>query len=51
VYALITEDGKEIIKVKGLTNEVISKLTFNDLESLLIKDSTREFTQKNGLNL
>lgn len=25
VYALITEDGKEIIKVKGLTNEVIKK--------------------------
>jgi hypothetical protein len=44
VYALITEDGKEIIKVKGLTNEVISKLTFKDLESLLIKDSSREFS-------
>jgi len=46
VYALITEDGKEIIKVKGLTNEVISKLTFKDLEALLIKDSNREFTQE-----
>lgn len=46
VYALITDQGKEIIKVKGLTNEVISKLTFKDLESLLIKDSTKEFTQE-----
>jgi hypothetical protein len=41
VYALITEDGKEIIKVKGLTNDVISKLTFKDLESLLIQDSKK----------
>jgi hypothetical protein len=46
VYALITEDAKEIIKVKGLTNEVISKLTFKDIESLLIKDTTKEFTQE-----
>lgn len=46
VYALITEDGKEIIKVKGLTSEVISKLTFSDLEGLLIKDSSRKFNQE-----
>ena len=46
VYALITEDGKEIIKVKGLTNELISKLTFSDLEALLAKDSSKEFTQE-----
>jgi len=46
VYALITTDGKEIIKVKGLTSEVISKLTFSDLEALLIKDTTREFIQE-----
>jgi DNA polymerase type B, organellar and viral len=41
VYALITNDGKEIVKVKGLSHDVISKLTFNDLEVLLIKDSSR----------
>jgi hypothetical protein len=46
VYAIITDEGKEIIKVKGLTHEVISKLNFSDLEALLIKDSTREFTQE-----
>jgi hypothetical protein len=46
VYALITENDEEVIKVKGLTKEVISKLSFNDLEGLLIKDSTREFNQE-----
>jgi hypothetical protein len=46
VYAIITDEGKEIIKVKGLTNEVISKLNFSDLEALLIKDSSREFNQE-----
>lgn len=46
VYGFITEDGQEILKVKGLTKEVINKLTFNDLESLLIQDSSQEFTQE-----
>ena len=46
VYALITDEGKEIIKIKGVTHDVISKLTFNDIEALLIKDSSREFTQE-----
>jgi hypothetical protein len=46
VYALITEDGQEIIKVKGLKHDIISKLHFSDLEALLIKDSSREFTQE-----
>ena len=46
VYGYITEDGKEIIKVKGLTKEIVQTLTLNDLESLLIKDSTREFNQE-----
>jgi hypothetical protein len=50
VYAFITvpggSEGKEIIKVKGLTNEVISKLNFSDLEALLIQDSSREFNQE-----
>lgn len=40
VYGFITTDGKEVIKVKGLTKEIVSNLHFNDLliESLLIKD-------------
>jgi hypothetical protein len=46
VYALITDDGTEIIKVKGLKHNVISKLQFSDLESLLIQDSSREFNQE-----
>lgn len=46
VYALITEDGKEIIKIKGLTKELTSNLHFQDLEALLIEDSSREFTQE-----
>jgi hypothetical protein len=45
VYALILEDGTEIIKVKGLNKAEISKLHFSDLEALLIKDATRELTQ------
>jgi hypothetical protein len=46
VYALITEDGQEIIKVKGLKQDVISKLSFSEIEALLIKDSTRELNQE-----
>ena len=46
VYAIETIDGKNIIKAKGLTNEVINKLTFNDLKALLIKDSSKEFNQE-----
>lgn len=46
VYALITEDNKEIIKVKGLRHDVISKLRFSDFEALLIKDFSREFIQE-----
>jgi DNA polymerase type B, organellar and viral len=45
VYAFITDQDQEIIKVKGLTKDVIDKLTFKDLEALLIKDSSREFNQ------
>jgi len=46
VYALITDSGEEIVKVKGLKHDVISKLHFSDLEALLIQDSTREFNQE-----
>jgi hypothetical protein len=45
VYALETDD-KTIIKVKGLTHDQISKLSFNDIEALLVKDSSREFNQE-----
>jgi hypothetical protein len=46
VYGLEDIDGHEIIKVKGVTGEVASKLNFNDLEELLVRDSHKEFTQE-----
>jgi hypothetical protein len=46
VYALITTDGKEIIKVKGLTSEMIPNIHIGDLERLLIKDSNLDFIQE-----
>ena len=46
VYGLVDVDGNETIKIKGVTGEVASKLTINDLEELLIKDSQKEFTQE-----
>lgn len=44
VYGFITIEGKEVIKVKGLNKDI--ELTFNDLEALLIKDSSRVFKQE-----
>jgi hypothetical protein len=46
VYGFITESGDEVIKVKGIKENVASTLNINDLEDLLVKDSTREFTQE-----
>jgi hypothetical protein len=45
VYAFITDDGQEIIKVKGIKQDALSGLHIEDLENLLQKDSTKEFTQ------
>src|SRR6201992_1337145 len=42
VYGFITIEGDEILKVKGLKNE---GLKISDLEALLIKDTSKEFTQ------
>jgi len=46
VYGFVNVDGEEIIKVKGLTKDTISEINFNDLSKLLIKDSSKEFTQE-----
>jgi hypothetical protein len=46
VYGLVDINGNEIIKVKGVTQEIASDLHFNDLDQLLIEDSSREFTQE-----
>jgi hypothetical protein len=45
VYGLVTVEGEEVIKVKGVTKEQLSDIHIQDLENLLIKDSTREFNQ------
>jgi len=45
VYGLITENGTEIIKVKGIINEILKDIHIKDLESLLFMDSSKEFTQ------
>lgn len=46
VYGFITDEGKEIIKIKGLTNNALVKINFNDLESLLVKDSLMKIDQE-----
>jgi len=46
VYGLITDKGEEIIKIKGVTKEIVSEVNIDDLDNLLYKDSTKEFTQE-----
>jgi len=45
VYALITDQGEQIIKAKGLTKDSIKDINISDYEKLLIKDSSRVFNQ------
>ena len=45
VYGLEDIEGNEIIKVKGVTEEVAKEFTLNTLEELLIKDSSKEINQ------
>ena len=45
VYGLVTSEGQEIIKVKGLNQESLDNINFKELEFLLIKDSSKEFNQ------
>ena len=46
VYGFVDIEGKEFIKIKGITHEKASNLQFNDLELLLIKDSAKEIIQE-----
>ena len=46
VYGLVDIEGNEILKVKGVTSSTAAKLSFNELESLLVKDSSKEFNQE-----
>jgi DNA polymerase family B len=45
VYGFIDVNGNEVIKIKGLANESLSDIHVSDLELLLIKDSSKTFTQ------
>jgi hypothetical protein len=46
VYGFVSDKGEKIIKVKGLKEKSVDTLTLDDLESLLFKDASREFTQE-----
>lgn len=45
VYSFITMDKELVIKIKGVSKSKVSNLVFRDLEQLLVKDSSLEFTQ------
>lgn len=45
VYSFITTDGETITKIKGVSQDIVKNLTFEDMESLLIADSSLELTQ------
>ena len=47
VYAYVLEDGREVIKVKGLTAEALSNhnIHFDDMEKLLVRDASLELNQ------
>jgi len=46
VYGLITDEGEEIIKVKGIKSEMLKDINIKTLEALLFQDETRVFTQE-----
>jgi len=46
VYGFVTTEGDEIIKIKGVKTELLNDIHIQDLESLLIQDSSRVFTQE-----
>jgi hypothetical protein len=48
VYGLINDSYDEIIKIKGLNKNDIKDIKLSDLETLLIKDTTKIFTQEKG---
>jgi hypothetical protein len=50
VYGLVTKDGEEVIKVKGLTPESLSNVNVNTLSNLLIQDSSKSFIQEKWYN-
>jgi hypothetical protein len=51
VYGLVTLDNEEIIKIKGLTKDMLADINIQDLEELLIKDSNKEIVQEKWFKL
>ena len=45
VYGFIDTEGNEVIKIKGVTDEITSNIHINDLEYLLILDANKVFSQ------
>ena len=45
VYGFEDEDGKVTIKIKGISHDITDGLDLDVLESLLVKDSSKEFKQ------
>jgi hypothetical protein len=45
VYGIEDENGKEIIKIKGVTSEATEKINLDILEKLLIENESLEFKQ------
>jgi DNA polymerase type B, organellar and viral len=45
VYGFIDVEGNEVIKIKGVTDEITSNIHINDLEYLLILDANKVFSQ------
>jgi len=45
VYAFTTTDNEEILKIKGISKDNLQNVNINDIEELLVKDSTKEFNQ------
>jgi len=46
-YGLITEEGNEIVKIKGLSKDAIENIKVTDLEQLLKKDASKQIIQSN----
>ena len=46
VYGFITDENDKIIKIKGVKTELIDNINIQDLESLLIQDSSKVLSQE-----
>jgi uncharacterized protein YxjI len=44
VYALLANNGEQVIKVKGVKADIADTLNIDDFDALLAKDSSRQFS-------